>query len=326
MKNSKAYELFLKGYNALEQKEYLIAENYFLASLYEYSKDRKDYAAFIGSLDRLSMYVYPEGYFENKERALRFYNTFSRADINASLGYAVAIINGVFGEPDYDEAIRQLSKISLDDKLFLLAKLLHEGKGLAKDDYKSAVLLKRYETLYRVRFTESAKKLYKSINIKIDLTDEELKKEIDKILDEIFKYRNLELEDTDLDFLLTEFFNNEVNISYIKNISDVQLIINNDLPKKEKKENDFDWQVKALKNIYNSASLSPVFKKNSKYCIGKFAEMIPYISYVDVMDYKYIIRAKPLTRKINNFDTYQGEIIVQYDSIEELVKDGWQLD
>ncbi len=54
--------------------------------------------------------------------------------------------------------------------------------------------------------------------------------------------------------------------------------------------------------------------------------MVPYISVSDVHDYKYNIRVVP----VEDFDSYEkteaGKIIAHYESLEDLVEDGWRLD
>ena len=70
--------------------------------------------------------------------------------------------------------------------------------------------------------------------------------------------------------------------------------------------------------------MSPVFKVNSKYCKNQFANMTPYISYNDVRNDKYVIRSRSL-EKNNSFDSVESDVIIQYDCIEQLVKDGWRL-
>jgi len=88
---------------------------------------------------------------------------------------------------------------------------------------------------------------------------------------------------------------------------------------------DKEYQKKNLEVIYNAASMAPVFKSNPKYCIGRFEDLTPYISYNDIMSYKYIIRGRPVEEH-NSFDAQEREIIVEYDSLESLVNDGWRLD
>ncbi len=87
---------------------------------------------------------------------------------------------------------------------------------------------------------------------------------------------------------------------------------------------DKEYQMKNLEAIFSAASLAPVFQTNPKYCIGEFTDLIPYISYNDVMSYKFIIRARPIGEH-NSFDAQNREIIVEYDSLESLVNDGWRL-
>jgi len=318
MRNLTPRELFSKGYNAMKKEEYPMAEKYFLASLFENTK-KEDYVSLLGSLEKLSLYLYPEGNCESKDRALEFYKVFSRVDANVSLGYAKAIINEVFGDADYNEAMRQLSKARLEEKLFVTAHLLHVGEGLAKDDYKAALFLKS-EILELSHKKEQAQKLYDSIGIKIELDKDELDKEIHANLEEVFKGYTIELEEypTTKESLLIEFFKNK------ENIPDIDIETNEDLPL-VKEESDFDWQVRNLAHIFNAASMAPVFKQNPKYCTGKFAKLTPYISYNDVRNYKYIIRARPLDIH-KTFDSEERDIIIQYNSIEQLVNDEWQLD
>ena len=317
MRNLTPSELFSKGYNAMKKEEYSMAEKYFLASLFENTK-QADYVSLLGSLDQLSLYLYPQGNCESKDRALEFYKVFSRVDDNVSLGYAMAIINGVFGDADYNEAIRQLSKAKFVDKLFITAYLLNEGKGFEKDEYKAALFLKSKIFKYSNR-KQQAQKLYDSIGIKIELDQDELDKKIYDDLKKIFKGFTIELEEypTNKESLLIEFFKNK------ENIPDIEIATNEELTI-AKEESDFDWQVRNIENIFHAASMSPVFKINSKYCKEQFANVTPYISYNDVLNDKYIIRARPHGEN-NSFDSEEREIIKQYKSIEELVKDGWRL-
>ena len=85
--------------------------------------------------------------------------------------------------------------------------------------------------------------------------------------------------------------------------------------------NDTGYQKENLEAIYKAASLSPVFKSNPKYNTGN---LTPYISYNDIMANKYIIRIRPLEIQ-NSFDGGKREIVAEYESVEELVNDGWRL-
>lgn len=99
--------------------------------------------------------------------------------------------------------------------------------------------------------------------------------------------------------------------------------------KDDNKDKDLEWKVRSanrLKEIFETASLAPVFRLNPKYCKDKFEKIIPYISYEDVLEHKFIIRARPLTNENNDYDIPdKHEIIIQYNNIEELIEDGWRL-
>ena len=84
-------------------------------------------------------------------------------------------------------------------------------------------------------------------------------------------------------------------------------------------------QKKMLEAIFRVASFAPIFKSNPKHCINKFADFTPYISYKDLIKSKLFIRGCPIGSKSCS-DTGQRDIIVEYDSIDELVNDGWQLE
>ena len=89
---------------------------------------------------------------------------------------------------------------------------------------------------------------------------------------------------------------------------------------------DHEYQKYYLERIFSSALIAPVFHRHPKYCINQFSDLIPYISYDDVMGYRYIIRGRPLMAEMNLYDFEAREIIAEYDSIDELVNAGWRLD
>jgi hypothetical protein len=315
MRNLTPSELFSKGIDAMNNNEFLMAEKYFLASLFELSKKPEDYVSLLGSLDQLSLYLYPKGNFESKDRALEFYKLFSRVDVNVSEGFAYALINGTLGDPDYTEAIKQISKAWYDRKLFIIASLLNEGKGFEKDSAKAAIILKS-KSLKISHRSKQAKELYDSIGIEIKLNEDQVEKEIGEILSDIFKNSTLKLDKypVDTESMLIKFFEN------IKNIPDIDIKTLEEL-KSEKKESDFEYQKRNLEAIYSAASLAPVFKENTKFCINQFAGLMPYIAYGDVMANKYVIRAG----SDYNDKSETNSVIVEYDSIDELVNDGWRL-
>jgi hypothetical protein len=321
-------ELYSKGIDAMESKDYIIAEKYFLATISEYDKKKDDFSSFISSFDLLSIYLYAEGKFENKEKALRFFKTFNKLPCKVAQGYAIALINGVFGNNDYKEAILQLSNVNSIDQHLILAKLLHEGKGFKKDDYKAALLLK--STFLWSTPTIEYIKLYKSIGIVIDLPYNELNAQVEIILYQIFDGNRLEDEDfpTGKDSLIVDFFEDK------ENIIDINILTDDELPTK-KNETDFPFQVSQLHNLYlqekyireifEKLSMTPLFNFNPKYYQFRYENMTPYITYNDLVSDKYIIRVRP-SDIMDSIDNEEREIIVQYDSIKQMIGDGWTLD
>ena len=86
-------------------------------------------------------------------------------------------------------------------------------------------------------------------------------------------------------------------------------------------------QLESLRQIIETGMPpTPAFKSNHK---GVPDGMIPYISYSDLMDYKYNIRVIPVSDFLGKDKvdkTENGEIVAHYSSLEELVDDGWMLD
>lgn len=88
-------------------------------------------------------------------------------------------------------------------------------------------------------------------------------------------------------------------------------------------------QLKQLQIIFETwMPPTPAFKTNHQ---GVPKGMIPYISCSDVHDYQYNIRVVPLSvfmsHSDDDFEKKEiGEIIAHYNTLEELVEDGWQLD
>ena len=65
-----------------------------------------------------------------------------------------------------------------------------------------------------------------------------------------------------------------------------------------------------------------VFKQHPKYCVGKFANSIPYIALSDIYSNNYIIRA---TRDMNDTSDL-NPVIIKYDVRFGIIDDGWDLD
>jgi hypothetical protein len=88
--------------------------------------------------------------------------------------------------------------------------------------------------------------------------------------------------------------------------------------------NDKEYQTHHFEEIYRDGLLAPFLKSNPKYCANGLNEMIPRISYDDVMDHKYVVRWSP--HDPNAFWAENTAIIAEYTSIAEMVDDGWRLD
>lgn len=89
---------------------------------------------------------------------------------------------------------------------------------------------------------------------------------------------------------------------------------------------DKEFQLSSLEMIFRDATLAPVFKHNPKYDRQGFAALTPYIAYDDVMEYRYIVRGRPLSVPIDHYDNEKRQVIAEYDTVEALVEDGWRLD
>ena len=85
-----------------------------------------------------------------------------------------------------------------------------------------------------------------------------------------------------------------------------------------------EYQIKRFETTFKNADIPPILKKNTKFCTNYFNGFNPYISYDDMIQNRYAIRASPVGCR-NIVDTGQRDIIIEYSSIVELVNDGWQL-
>ena len=85
-------------------------------------------------------------------------------------------------------------------------------------------------------------------------------------------------------------------------------------------------QLKMLNRIYETCMPPrPVFKP---YHEAVPDGMVPYISCADLFDYKFNIRIIPVAEFIlgENDKLENATIVASYNSMEELVADGWVLD
>jgi hypothetical protein len=69
--------------------------------------------------------------------------------------------------------------------------------------------------------------------------------------------------------------------------------------------------------------MSPVFKRNSKHEVDD----VPRIAYDDIIANKCVLKADSDFPNSGSFWSGEGAVIIaEYNSIEELVDDGWRLD
>lgn len=84
-------------------------------------------------------------------------------------------------------------------------------------------------------------------------------------------------------------------------------------------------QLKALKEIYRTADISPVFRSNENLAL-EIGDGLPYISLDDVLENRYIIRLLPGGLAGTFPYTEKGPVLKEYPSLEALANDGWELD
>lgn len=85
------------------------------------------------------------------------------------------------------------------------------------------------------------------------------------------------------------------------------------------------FQKNNLEIIFRDAKFAPTFRKHPLFCVGEFEDTSPYIAYDDVINYRFIIRARQLG-EFSQYDNNLRTVIKEYKSIEEIVDDGWKLD
>ena len=76
--------------------------------------------------------------------------------------------------------------------------------------------------------------------------------------------------------------------------------------------------------IFNHDLYAPVLEPHPDYCVLQFSDSVPYTSYDDVINNKYIVRGRPAGED-NPSVPYAGEIIAEYENLDELVNKGWRL-
>jgi hypothetical protein len=86
---------------------------------------------------------------------------------------------------------------------------------------------------------------------------------------------------------------------------------------------DREYQLDHLDSIFHNGSYSPLFKHNPKYPVNAGDAL--RIAYDDVISYNYVIRKDP-SASSDTCWSEESEIVADYDSLQELVDDGWRLD
>ena len=87
----------------------------------------------------------------------------------------------------------------------------------------------------------------------------------------------------------------------------------------------FDSRKKDFYRCYDEPMFSPQLRWNEKYLTPELESFTPIIAIQDLVDYKYVVCAIP-DEKVE-FMLMQKErtpvVVVQYDSLDEMVCDGW---
>ena len=87
---------------------------------------------------------------------------------------------------------------------------------------------------------------------------------------------------------------------------------------------DTIYQCDLFKMAFDAATHPIILKHNPKYD-DQLGDRLPYICYDDVMDYNCVIKAYPKDG-MPSFVNAEGDVVCQYDSIENMVEDRWEID
>lgn len=92
-------------------------------------------------------------------------------------------------------------------------------------------------------------------------------------------------------------------------------------------EKEFNRQLSLFAEHYDSPIVSPQLHWNPKYLTPKLENYTPIIAINDLVNYQYVVCAIP-NEKVE-FMLMQlsrtADVIAQYDSLEEMVRDGWRM-
>ena len=90
---------------------------------------------------------------------------------------------------------------------------------------------------------------------------------------------------------------------------------------------DIQREIRLFSKVYDDAMYAPLLRWNLKYKTKEFDGMTPYICINDICDYQYVVCAIPddeVTMMLQ--ERFRRKVIAQYQSIQEMVEDGWLLD
>ena len=100
----------------------------------------------------------------------------------------------------------------------------------------------------------------------------------------------------------------------------------------ESAEREYAHQKNMLQRMYNAPQYSPLMHWNEKYKTAAFENMTPVICIQDLVDWKYAISAVPDEKVSEELDGFcvpcffeRGKLIVEYASLDEMVRDGWRV-
>ena len=100
----------------------------------------------------------------------------------------------------------------------------------------------------------------------------------------------------------------------------------------ESREREYDHQKRMLEKMYNVPSYSPLMHWNEMYQTEEFDGLVPLICIKDLCDRKYVISAvseekvsKDIETRYLPFQYQRGVFVVEYESIDAMVRDGWRV-
>ena len=86
-------------------------------------------------------------------------------------------------------------------------------------------------------------------------------------------------------------------------------------------------QIKYFEENYENPRFSPQLKWNEKYKTPELQDYTPIIAIMDLVNYNYVVCAIPKEKvkfmlcELNR----TNKVLVEYDSLEEMIEDGWRM-